>query len=269
MPTVASPRCCGNGRATSRLPAPCCCNTPAAAHRGTPRSGTGLRSRSTRPRQLARGLSQNAVRAELDRAVHQAGLDHIIPHQLRHTYATALVSAGVSLQALMETELLERHHFATHAQAKAPCFHFIEGPCRRHSTLGMLSPAEYERRHGPNKTATLPYSRKPRCVHTTGATSPRSMSRVTDSPRGRRWCAVSTLLSPSAVPSTVLTVCHAREMRCLEASAAEGTSGSAVPRVMGLALGPGRNYPLLRDVSDVISLHTQASRGRTSDYNEA
>ena len=30
-----------------------------------------------------------------------AGLDHITPHQLRHTYATALVNAGVSLQALM------------------------------------------------------------------------------------------------------------------------------------------------------------------------
>jgi integrase len=48
-----------------------------------------------------RRLSQNAVRAELDRAAHVAGLDHITPHQLRHTYATALVNAGVSLQALM------------------------------------------------------------------------------------------------------------------------------------------------------------------------
>jgi integrase len=48
-----------------------------------------------------RRLSQNAVRAELDRAAHAAGLDHITPHQLRHTYATALVNAGVSLQASM------------------------------------------------------------------------------------------------------------------------------------------------------------------------
>jgi integrase len=48
-----------------------------------------------------RRLSQNAVRGELDRAAHAAGLDHITPHQLRHTYATALVNAGVSLQALM------------------------------------------------------------------------------------------------------------------------------------------------------------------------
>ena len=48
-----------------------------------------------------RRLSQNAVRAELDRAAVTAGLGHITPHQLRHTYATALVNAGVSLQALM------------------------------------------------------------------------------------------------------------------------------------------------------------------------
>jgi len=48
-----------------------------------------------------RRLAQNTVRAELDRAGVVAGLKHITPHQLRHTYATALVNAGVSLQALM------------------------------------------------------------------------------------------------------------------------------------------------------------------------
>jgi site-specific recombinase XerD len=48
-----------------------------------------------------RRLSQRAVRNELDRAAQAAGCDHITPHQLRHTYATALVNAGVSLQALM------------------------------------------------------------------------------------------------------------------------------------------------------------------------
>jgi integrase len=46
-------------------------------------------------------LSQNAVREELGRAASTAGLGHVTPHQLRHTYATALVNAGVSLQALM------------------------------------------------------------------------------------------------------------------------------------------------------------------------
>jgi integrase len=48
-----------------------------------------------------RRLSQRAVRDELDRSAEAAGLSHITPHQLRHTYATALVNAGVSLQALM------------------------------------------------------------------------------------------------------------------------------------------------------------------------
>ena len=46
-------------------------------------------------------LGQRALRHELQRAATEAGLDHVTPHQLRHTYATALVNAGVSLQALM------------------------------------------------------------------------------------------------------------------------------------------------------------------------
>jgi integrase len=48
-----------------------------------------------------RRLSQNAVRDELARAAEDAGLGRVTPHQLRHTYATAMVNAGVSLQALM------------------------------------------------------------------------------------------------------------------------------------------------------------------------
>jgi integrase len=45
-------------------------------------------------------LSQNAVRAELNRAASAAGVGHVTTHQLRHTYATSF-NAGVSLQALM------------------------------------------------------------------------------------------------------------------------------------------------------------------------
>ena len=48
-----------------------------------------------------RRLSQNALRQELDRAAVTAGIGHVTPHQLRHTYATAMVNAGVSLQSLM------------------------------------------------------------------------------------------------------------------------------------------------------------------------
>lgn len=48
-----------------------------------------------------RRLTQQAVRHELDLAADTAGIGHVTSHQLRHTYATALVNAGVSLQALM------------------------------------------------------------------------------------------------------------------------------------------------------------------------
>jgi integrase len=48
-----------------------------------------------------RRLSQTALRAELSRAAATAGIGHVTPHALRHTYATALINAGCSLQALM------------------------------------------------------------------------------------------------------------------------------------------------------------------------
>jgi integrase len=48
-----------------------------------------------------RRLSKDVLRDELHRAATEAGLGPVTPHQLRHTYATALVNAGVSLQALM------------------------------------------------------------------------------------------------------------------------------------------------------------------------
>jgi len=62
--------------------------------------------RTGRPTQFlfthhGRRLSQTAVRKELARSAQTAGIGHVHPHQLRHTYATALVNAGVSLQALM------------------------------------------------------------------------------------------------------------------------------------------------------------------------
>jgi integrase len=41
------------------------------------------------------------LRDLLTRVARDAGLPHTTPHQLRHTYATALVNAGVSLQSLM------------------------------------------------------------------------------------------------------------------------------------------------------------------------
>jgi putative transposase len=54
-----------------------------------------------------------------------------------------------SFFATLECELLDRHRFQTHTQARMAVFHFIEGfynPSRRHSALGYLSPIEYERK---------------------------------------------------------------------------------------------------------------------------
>jgi len=62
--------------------------------------------RTGRPAQFlfthhGRRLTARMIAAELDRAGTAAGLGHVTSHQLRHTYATALVNAGCSLQALM------------------------------------------------------------------------------------------------------------------------------------------------------------------------
>ena len=46
-------------------------------------------------------MSDQTLRDELARACAAAGLPKATPHQLRHTWATALINAGCSLQALM------------------------------------------------------------------------------------------------------------------------------------------------------------------------
>ena len=87
--------------------------------------------RTGRPTQFlfthhGRRLSQTAVRTELARSANTAGIGHVTPHQLRHTYATALVNAGVSLQALMallghvsaEMSLRYAHLFDTTVRAE-------------------------------------------------------------------------------------------------------------------------------------------------------
>jgi site-specific recombinase XerD len=55
------------------------------------------------PRPKGRGVLCGQLRAALSDAATQAGITaHIVPHQLRHTYATAMLRAGVSLPALMK-----------------------------------------------------------------------------------------------------------------------------------------------------------------------
>jgi putative transposase len=55
-----------------------------------------------------------------------------------------------SFFATLECELLDRHQFRAHTQARMAVFDFIEGfynPRRRHSALDQLSPVHYERSH--------------------------------------------------------------------------------------------------------------------------
>ncbi len=55
-----------------------------------------------------------------------------------------------SFFATVECELLDRHRFKTHQEARTAVFDFIEGwynPIRRHSALGYLSPMRFEQKH--------------------------------------------------------------------------------------------------------------------------
>jgi Integrase core domain len=55
-----------------------------------------------------------------------------------------------SFFATLECELLDRCRFKTQIEARSAVFTFIEGfynPRRRHSSIGYLSPIDYERRH--------------------------------------------------------------------------------------------------------------------------
>ena len=55
-----------------------------------------------------------------------------------------------SFFASLECELLDRQRFATQAEAKMAVFDYIEGfynPRRRHSSLGQISPVQFERLH--------------------------------------------------------------------------------------------------------------------------
>lgn len=55
------------------------------------------------PRAKSRGVLCADLRTTLRQLADQAGItSHVVPHQLRHTYATAMLRAGVSLPALMK-----------------------------------------------------------------------------------------------------------------------------------------------------------------------
>jgi putative transposase len=58
-------------------------------------------------------------------------------------------AAAESFNSTIEFELLREHRFATKAEARAAVAEFIEeyNTTRLHSTLGMVSPIEYEHQH--------------------------------------------------------------------------------------------------------------------------
>ena len=56
-------------------------------------------------------------------------------------------SVAESFFASLQRELLDRHTWTTRAELASAIFEWIEGfynPIRRHSSLGYLSPADYE-----------------------------------------------------------------------------------------------------------------------------
>ncbi len=57
-----------------------------------------------------------------------------------------------SFFATLECELIERKSFRNQAEARMAVFDFIEAwynPHRRHSSLGQMSPLNYEKEHAP------------------------------------------------------------------------------------------------------------------------
>jgi putative transposase len=81
-----------------------------------------------------------------------------------------------SFFATLECELLDRCRFKTQAEARRAVFEFIEGfynPRRRHSSVGYLSPINYERQH--HAAAVIPDARQPAIV----------LAAVKDKPFGR------------------------------------------------------------------------------------
>jgi transposase InsO family protein len=58
-----------------------------------------------------------------------------------------------SFFATLQTELLDRRSWATRRQLSTAIFDYVEGfynPRRRHSTLGYLSPSDYEAANQPS-----------------------------------------------------------------------------------------------------------------------
>ena len=124
---------------------------------------------------MATHLRTSLVLDALDMALAQRRAKDVIHHSDQGSQYTSLAfgrrcrEAGVrpsmgsvgdcydnalceSFFATLECELLDRHRFRTQAEARMAVFEFIVGvynPRRRHSSIGYLSPINYERKHIP------------------------------------------------------------------------------------------------------------------------
>ena len=122
---------------------------------------------------MAEHLRTELVLAALNMALGQRRAKHVVHHSDHGTQYTSIAfglrckeakvrpSMGTvgdaydnamceSFFATLECELLARRRFTTKAEARMAIFEFIEGwynPTRRHSSLGRISPIEFERRH--------------------------------------------------------------------------------------------------------------------------
>jgi putative transposase len=122
---------------------------------------------------MASNLKTQLVLDALDMALWQRRPENVIHHSDHGSQYTSLsfgkrcTKAGIrpsmgsvgdcydnamceSFFATLETELLDQSAFRTHSEARMAIFDFIEAfynPRRRHSSLGNLSPVEYERRY--------------------------------------------------------------------------------------------------------------------------
>jgi putative transposase len=119
--------------------------------------------------------TEGLVVAALDMALARRQALGVIHHSDQGSQYTSLIfgqrcrEAGVTLSmgsvgdcfdnamaesffATLETELLDRSVFRTREEARRAIFAFIEGwynPRRRHSSIGYVSPVEFERTHTP------------------------------------------------------------------------------------------------------------------------
>ena len=123
-------------------------------------------------------LVLDALGMALERRKPGAGLVHHSDHGSQYTavvFSERCREAGIevsmgsigdcfdnavceSFHATLKKELVHRHRWGTRADAKTAVFEYVEGwfnPHRRHSTLGYLSPAGYERQHALRHTETV------------------------------------------------------------------------------------------------------------------